>query len=62
MLPASETVPVPLDARQVRWLQARAEREGRTAAELLGELVGPHLGAPDPEDATPEDADREDVA
>ena len=44
VLPASETVPVALDARQVRWVRERAAREGRSPAELLGELVQPHLG------------------
>lgn len=42
-LPASETLAVPLDARQVRALQARAGASGRSTDDLLGELVRAHL-------------------
>ena len=45
VLPASETVGVPLDARQVRRLQARAEREGRAPSDVLAQLLRPHLDA-----------------
>lgn len=48
-LPASEEVGVPLDARRLRALQDRAEREGRSVAELLADLVHPALDADDEE-------------
>lgn len=43
VLPASEEVGVPLDARQLRALRVLADREGRPVADVLAELVRPAL-------------------
>lgn len=43
-LPASESLPVALDARQLRALQDRARAQRRDPADLLAELVRAHLG------------------
>lgn len=43
VLPASESVAVPLDARDLRALEARAAREGQAPEDLLAAVVHQHL-------------------